>query len=121
MEKLISIIAEQQKGYENEPVYMIGEQIKEIAEREPSTRDILLKDLENEGMGLKDVANKFKQYADKHHGKAKCFCISPKVAEDLIREFYGLPKDIEAKDYKVQNEGKGNKAKADFIDLDSLF
>ncbi|MBQ9744490.1 MAG: hypothetical protein IJW19_05125 [Clostridia bacterium] len=123
MEKLINLISEQQRGHENEPAYMIGEQLKEIAEREPSVIDILVKDLETNGMGLEDVAAKFKQYADKNHGSAKCFCITPKVAEDLIREFYGLPK-AEEKTFmvaKTKNERMENKINADFIDIDSLF
>jgi hypothetical protein len=124
MEKLINLITEQQKGHENKPEFMIGEQIKEIAEREPSVIDILVKDLETEGMGLEDVAAKFKQYADKNHGSAKCFCITPKVAEDLIREFYGLPEKLQNSEGRTQNAksdttGKGGKGK--FIDIDSLF
>lgn len=120
MEKLINLITEQQKGHENKPEFMIGEQIKEIAEREPSLVDILVKDLETEGMGLEDVAAKFKQYADKNHGRANCFCISPKVAEDLIREFYGLPK-ADSNTMEVKATVKEEKAENSFIDLDSLF
>ena len=118
MKRLIDLITEQQKGHRNKPEFMIGEQIKEIAEREPSLVDILIKDLETEGMGLEDVAAKFKQYADKNHGSAKCFCISPKVAEDLIREFYGLP---DSNTMEVKATVKEEKAKNSFIDLDSLF
>ena len=33
MSKLYDLIAEQQKGHETEPRFMIGEQLKEIAEK----------------------------------------------------------------------------------------
>ena len=46
MSKLYDLIAEQQKGHENEPRFMIGEQLKEIAEREPLSAELLERDLE---------------------------------------------------------------------------
>ena len=90
--KLFSIIEEQQKGHEEDPVFMIGEQLKEIAEREPQSVEILERDLEIEEMGLEAAAKAFKKYADEHSNKRGCFCISPKVAEKILREFYGLGK-----------------------------
>lgn len=97
MSRLHEIITAQQKGHENEPLFMIGEQLKEIAEREPNVADILEKDLETTGMKLSDAAARLKKYSDEHHGKATCFCISPKVAEGILREFYGLPNGEERK------------------------
>lgn len=88
---LIALIEEQQKGHENEPLYMVGEQLKDIAERESASAEILEKDLSVGGMGLADAAAALKDYADKNHGKAKCFCITPIVAEGILRKFYGLP------------------------------
>lgn len=102
MSRLMEIITAQQKGHENEPLFMIGEQLKEIAEREPFSAELLEKDLETPGMKLSDAATRLKKYSDDHHGKATCFCISPKVAEGILREFYGLPKAEEGKAEKAQ-------------------
>ena len=91
MSKLFEMIEAQQKGHEKEPLFMIGEQLKDIARREPASAELLEQDLAVEGMGLEAMAAKLQEYADKHHGSARCFCITPAVAEDLIRNFYGLP------------------------------
>lgn len=91
MARLQEIVAQQQKGQENSPIFMVGEQLKEIAAREPLAAEILEKDLTTPGMGLADAAKKLQEYSDKHHGTAKCYCITPMVAEKILREFYGLP------------------------------
>lgn len=90
-ERLLALIEEQQKGHENEPLFMVGEQLKEIAEREPAAVELLENDLSNSEMTLGKAAEKLKEYADKNHGKSTCFCITPKVAEKILREFYGIP------------------------------
>ena len=91
LKKLCEIIEEQRKGHEDEPIFMIGEQLKEIAERESACAEILERDLLVDGMGLEGAAKALKKYADKHSNKRGCFCISPKVAEKILREFDGLP------------------------------
>lgn len=91
MERLIEIITRQQQGHENEPLFMVGEQLKDIASREPMAAEILERDLELENMSIKAAATELQKYADKNHGSTKCFCITPKVAEKILREFYGLP------------------------------
>ena len=115
MSKLYDLIAEQQKGHENEPRFMIGEQLKEIAEREPLSAALLERDLEIEEMSLEAAEKHFQEYADKNHGKEKAFCITPKVAERLLREFYGLP---------IPEENAPEKKEADsstgYIDLSSF-
>ena len=111
MTQLIEIITAQQKGHENEPLFMVGEQLKEIAEREPFSAELLEKDLETEGMKLADAAARLKKYSDEHHGKANCFCISPKVAEGILREFYGLPK------FEAVSVEKPTQQPTGFIDL----
>ena len=90
-ETLFSIIEEQQKGHETDPIYMLGEQIKEIAKREPACIELLEQDLNTPGMQLSDLSDHFQKYADKNHGSKNCFCITPKVAEKLIREFFSIP------------------------------
>ena len=115
MSKLFDLIAEQQKGHETEPRFMIGEQLKEIAEREPLSAELLERDLEIEEMNLEAAEKHFQEYAGRNHGKAKAFCITPKVAERLLREFYGLP---------IPEENAPEKKEADssagYIDLSSF-
>ena len=90
IEKLVDIITEQQKGHENTDVFGIGEQLKDMAEGNAKITDLLINDLTTEGMMLTDAAKVLKKYADDNHGKANCFCITPKVADELLRKFYGL-------------------------------
>lgn len=116
MQELIGIIETQQKGHENEPIFMIGEQLKEMAQREPSSCALLKQDLLVEGMGLKDAAKKLQEYSDKNHGQAKCFCITPNVAERILREFYGLEKA----QAKSQTIGILEEKKDGYIDLSTF-
>ena len=102
MEQLIGMIEEQQAGHENEPAFMIGEQLKDMARADERVRELLEQDLAVKEMSLKAAAGKLKEYADKHHGKEKCFCITPKVAEGILRQFYGLPEDQEETPAPVQ-------------------
>ena len=118
MSKLYDLIAEQQKGHENKPRFMIGEQLKEIAEREPLSAELLERDLEIEEMNLEAAEEHFQEYADEQtRGKRSnvVFCITPKVAERLLREFYGLP---------IPEENAPEKKEADssagYIDLSSF-
>ena len=80
-----------QKGLEGTDAFMVGEQLKEIC-RDPACAELVVKDLEIKGMGLKDCAARIKAYADKHRVKgSNCVCVPPDVAGGIIREFYGLP------------------------------
>lgn len=115
MQKLISLIEEQQKGHENEPLFMVGEQLREIAEREPFSAELLQKDLETDGMKLADAAAALQKHADENRGKAKCFCITPKVAEGILRKFYGLPEAVTVEEKKSEDADKGSR-----IDLASF-
>ena len=116
MEALIKMIEEQQKGHENTDVFMVGEQLKDIAASDPVCAEILEKDLAVEAMGLVAAAAKLKAYADKNRGKLKCFCITPKVADKIIREFYGLPDMDAGTDQKSAEQSEPNV----IIDLDSF-
>ena len=111
MERLIKIITAQQAGHENESLFMIGEQLKDIAAREPNCIEILVQDLQHEGMKLADAAKQLQKYADKQHGSRECFCITPKVAEDILRKFYGLPSP---------QENRSATPKSDYIDISSF-
>ncbi len=111
--KLQEIIAQQQKGHEGKPRFMIGEQLKEIAAREPICAEILEKDLTVKEMSLEAAERKLQEYADKNRKNARTFCITPIIAEGILREFYGLPKRDEAEtEPEAPQEG--------FIDLSSF-
>lgn len=88
--KLTEIIREQQKGFEKSPRFAIGEQLLDMASRDEKTAELLVRDLETDGMKLADAEKKLQAYSDKNRGTAKCFCITPKTAEGILREFYGL-------------------------------
>lgn len=107
-DKLTEIIRSQQEGKENTPEFMIGEQLLEIAAGDDQIADLLINDLSTDGMKLSDAAKQLKSYADKNKGKASCFCITPRVAEKILRDFYHLPEPSES--------GAAPKAES-FIDL----
>ena len=55
------------------------------------TLELLKQDLTVSGMGLKDAAGALKAYADKNRGKKREYCITPNVADKILRDFYKLP------------------------------
>lgn len=116
MKVLCEIIAAQQKGHENEPLFMIGEQLKEIAEREPISRELITRDLQIPEMNLSAAAAMFQKYSDDNHKNARCFCITPAKAEELLRKFYGLP---ERETAQGESAGEDNSS-GGYIDLSSF-
>ena len=88
---VFDMIEQQQKGKKNTAEWMVGEQLKDICRREPDCAAILEEDLQSEGMSLAKAERKIKEYADKHK-VGKCAVVPPNVAENILREFYGLPK-----------------------------
>lgn len=76
---------------DTEPAWLVGEQLKDICRNDPSCESIVAEDLENEAMSLEKAAAALKKYADENRGKSRSFCITPKVADQIIRKFYGLP------------------------------
>lgn len=89
----IEKITAQQQGKEGTDVWMVGQQLKDILRADPSLEEIVDKDLDVKGMSLANCAKRIKAFADEQHKKVKgsCVCVPPAVAEDIIREFYGLP------------------------------
>lgn len=110
-DELCAVIAGQQAGKENTDVFMVGEQLKDIGAESEHNAEILLQDITMDSMNLVAAAAQLKDYADKNHGKNKCFCISPKVADGILRKFYGLGEQekVDSKPAGVQDGG--------FIDL----
>ena len=99
-EKLKNIIREQQKGKEALPEFTVGEHLLDIARRELGVAELLAQDLAVPEMDLTAAAAKIKEYSDKNHKSAKCFCVTPIVAEKILREFYHLPAADAAGDAK---------------------
>lgn len=93
-EKLEQMIRAQQAGHENTDIYMIGEQLLDIARRESASCELLLKDLEVSTMTLELAAAALKKRADEKKAKMKsrpsCVCVTPMEAEGVLRKFYGL-------------------------------
>lgn len=112
-DELNLLIEGQQKGRENTDVFMVGEQLKDIGAESEHNAEILLQDLALPNMGLVAAAAKLKAYADKNRGNSNCVCISPKVADGILRKFYGLEARAEMKERAtVQDSG--------FIDLEAF-
>lgn len=101
-------IDEQRKDHKDKPRYMIGSQLLDICESQPSAVDIVLRDLDIPELSLEAAEKHLKSYSDKNHGSAKCFCITPDVAERLLREFYGIP---------AASEGAGGRGIIDISDF----
>lgn len=83
------IEAQQAKLKENSAPWVVGEQLKEIC-ADPHCAELVSTDLDNEEMSLEKCEKQIKAYADKHK-QGNFAYVSPKVAEDIIRKFYGLP------------------------------
>ncbi len=88
-EKAIDIIHEQMEaaGQDN-PVYAVGEALLELAQDEHSA-ELIGQDLENPDMSLKKCYQSLYAYASKNK-TGSSFCIGPKLALQLISDFYGI-------------------------------
>lgn len=95
-ERAIELLREQQKKVpERSAPWMVAEQLMDICRHEPACAEILAQDLENESMSITEAEKKIKAFADKH--KTGSFsCVTPAEAENILREFYGLPKPGDA-------------------------
>lgn len=115
--KLTEKICKQQKGKENTSVWMVGEQLKDICKNMPEAVEIVLQDLENEDMSIVCAEKKIKAYADEFRRKNKntgnCVCIAPNIAENIIKEFYGIGGLAKSNSQAIENSTNSTK----FIDL----
>ena len=89
METAIAAI-ETQQPKERGPVWMVGEQLKDMLRAEPALADLLVNDLSGGGMTLADAEKKIAEQARKNK-VGNCGCVTPAEAEDILRKFYGLP------------------------------
>lgn len=93
LKKAIFAIEEQQAQLNKfSPEYCVGEQLKEILKDNENFAEIVLQDLEQPGMGLKDCEKKIADFAKKNKAGNFGFC-PPKEAERIICEFYGIALD----------------------------
>lgn len=89
---LDKITAQQPK--ERTPVWMVGQQLKDMLRAEPYLAEIVGQDLDVKEMSIANCEKKIKAHADAH--KSGSFsCVIPSEAERIIREFYGLPPRVE--------------------------
>lgn len=79
-----------QQPQERNPVWMVGEQLKDILWAEPALADLVAQDLDVAEMSLTACEKKIKAYADGHR-TGNFSCVIPSEAERIIRKFYGLP------------------------------
>ena len=93
---VFEMIEAQQKGHEGSTVFMVGQQLKDICRADPACAAIVAEDLQQKSMGIADCEKKIKALADKIHREKKIshVGIDPGAAEDVIRQFYGLPERV---------------------------
>lgn len=84
------VAIEKQQPKERTPVWMVGEQLKDMLREEPELSEIVVQDLDVKEMSLAECEKKIKAFADKHRSKGFA-CVIPAEAEEIIRKFYGLP------------------------------
>lgn len=88
-EAIFAIEAQQPK--EHSAVWAAGEQLKDMIRGNESAAEILLTDLrENKEMTLVAAEKKIAERA-KTNRVGNCGCVTPAEAEDILREFFGLP------------------------------
>lgn len=93
MNKATELIEKQQSGKDNTPAFVIGLHLIDMMKQDSRIEQILAEDLQNPDMSLEKCAAKLKAAADEKHSKTKssCIVITPTEAEQIIRQFYGLP------------------------------
>ena len=88
-EAIAAIEAQQPKN--RSAVWMVGEQLKDIVRESEAAAEILLTDLrENKEITLAAAEKKIAERA-KTNRVGNCGCVTPAEAEDILREFFGLP------------------------------
>lgn len=91
------IRAQQKKAGEGSTVWCAGEQLADITMAEPENAELLAQDLELPEMSIEKAEGKIRSYADKNRKGAKSFGVSPRIADEILRQFYGLPERQDAK------------------------
>lgn len=106
-EAAVAAIEQQQKTMqEGSAPWVCAEQIKDICRAEPDSAELILKDLEVPELSVANAEKKIKAFADKNRTGNFSF-VSPQKAEEIIREFYGLPKISKEQNAKDSNANSG--------------
>ncbi len=119
-DELAKLIEGQQAGKENTAVFMVGEQLKDIGSESEVNAGLLLQDLKLPEMNLEKAEAQIKAYSDKNKGDKKCFCVSPKVADGILREFYGLASAADGATVRVAASTVEENAGGGFLDLNDF-
>lgn len=82
---------EGQQPKEHSAAWMVGEQLKDMVRGDATAAELLLTDLtQNKEMTLAAAEKKIAEQAKKNR-VGNCGCVTPAEAEDILREFFGLP------------------------------
>lgn len=87
--KTLEAMRDKEGEYTN--VWGVCCQLIEIAEREPASAAILEEDLKTKNMHPREAEKKIKEFADGKKKQGGGVCVPPQKAEEILREFYGLP------------------------------
>ncbi len=91
MKSALEVIEElQAKTKARSAAWMVGEQLKDMVRREPGIGALIAQDLTTGGMTLEKAEAKIRDYAGKHR-TGNFACVTPAEAEQLLREYFGLP------------------------------
>ncbi len=93
IEKAIARITEQQQGISEEScVFGVGEQLKDICRESAELAELVYQDLENPEMSIAKAEAKIHAKADELHkkNKGRSACVTPQLADKILRDFYGL-------------------------------
>lgn len=86
VEKAVELItAQQTEQYALGPVWCVGEQLKDMLQNDEDAAALVVKDLEQDSMGIAECEKKIHDFARDNGG----FC-GPKDADRIIRTFYGI-------------------------------
>lgn len=97
-ERALELIrAQQKKAGEGSTVWCAGEQLADITMAEPESAELLARDLELPEMSIEKAEGKIREYANQNRKGAKSFGVSPRIADGILRKFYGLPERQAAK------------------------
>lgn len=82
------------------PVWLVGEQIKDIVRREPDSAATILEDISGKNACLAEIEREISKYARAHSG-----CCDPFRAENIIRKYFGIPEREAPKDEDEEEAG----------------
>lgn len=87
-EALSAITAQQPK--ERSPVWMVGEQLKDMIRHDADAAEIVLADLRNNSAMTLAAAEKKIAERARRNKVGSSGCVTPAEAEEILREFFGL-------------------------------